>query len=336
MPARSIPAFFRLEGGLESRFLRGAAVALLLALAVRFFLGRYQMVYNEHGTFLVGIDYVDLNVGLPLQWLLIVACLAAAVLVWMGRWILAASMAMALVVAFAVPRVVSALYVAPNEISLERPYIQTHIHATRSAYGLEQQRAAKWSSRRSPTRPSTSPQKQATLDNVRLWDWHAFHDTVTQIQALRPYYVFHDIDVDRYTIDGQYRQVLLAPRELDISQLPDARANWINPAFIYTHGYGLVLAAVSQITPDGLPVLLIQDAPPEVKTPSLKLTRPEIYYGEVTHEPVFVNTAQEEFNYPSGERQRDARATKARAASPFPRFRCGWPPALTKASPTFC
>jgi uncharacterized membrane protein (UPF0182 family) len=90
-----------------------------------------------------------------------------------------------------------------------------------------------------------------TLDNVRLWDWHAFHDTVTQIQALRPYYVFHDSDVDRYTIDGQYRQVLLAPRELDLSQLPAARANWINPAFIYTHGYGVVLAGVSQITPDG-------------------------------------------------------------------------------------
>jgi hypothetical protein len=293
--------FLRLEGGLESRFLRGATVVLLLAMALRFFLGRYEMLYNEHGTFLVGVDFVDLNFGLPLQWLLILACLAAAVLVSMGRWILGASMALALVVAFIVPPAVSALYVRPNEISLQRPYIQTHIHATRSAYGLEQ-RVREVEFKAQPEAPIDVVHHKPTLDNVRLWDWHAFHDTVTQIQALRPYYVFHDSDVDRYTIDGQYRQVLLAPRELDLSQLPAARANWINPAFIYTHGYGLVLAGVSQITPDGLPVLLIDNAPPEVKTKSLKLTRPEIYYGEVTHEPVFVDTAQEEFNYPSGEK----------------------------------
>ncbi len=294
------PNFFRLEGGLESRFLRGAAVVLLLAFAVRFFLARYEMVYNEHGSFLVGVDYVDQNFGLPMQWLLILACLAAAVFVWLGRWLLAASMALALVIAFLVPALVGTLYVKPNEISLERPYIDTHIHATRSAYGLEAQvREVEFQAQ--PDAPIDAAHNQGTLDNVRLWDWHAFHDTVTQIQALRPYYVFHDTDVDRYTIDGQYRQVLLAPRELDISQLPGARASWINPAFIYTHGYGLVLAPVSQITPDGLPVLLIDNAPAVVHTPSLKLTRPEIYYGEVTHEPVFVNTAQEEFNYPSGE-----------------------------------
>jgi len=205
------------------------------------------------------------------------------------------------VVAFLVPPAVSALYVRPNEISLQRPYIQTHIHATRSAYGLEQ-RVREVEFKAQPEAPIDVVHHKPTLDNVRLWDWRAFHDTVTQIQALRPYYVFHDSDVDRYTIDGQYRQVLLAPRELDLSQLPAARANWINPAFIYTHGYGLVLAGVSQITPDGLPVLLIDNAPPEVKTKSLKLTRPEIYYGEVSHEPVFVDTAQPEFNYPSGEK----------------------------------
>jgi uncharacterized protein len=294
------PNFFKLEGGLESRFLRGAGVVLLLAFAVRFFLARYEMVYNEHGSFLVGVDYVDQNFGLPLQWLIIAACLAAAVLVWMGRWMLAGSMAILLVIAYAIPAAVGALYVRPNEISLERPYMVTHIHATRSAYGIEQRvREVEFQAR--PDAPLDVAHNKATLDNVRLWDWRAFHDTVSQIQALRPYYVFHDTDVDRYTIDGQYRQVMLAPRELDISQLPAARASWINPAFIYTHGYGLVLAPVSQITPDGLPVLLIDNAPPVVRSPSLKLTRPEIYYGEVTHEPVFVNTAQDEFNYPSGE-----------------------------------
>src|SRR5580658_4904274 len=258
------------------------------------------MVYNEHGTFLVGVDWVDQNVGLPLQWLLILSCLVAAALVWMGRFLWAAFLALSLVVSFVVPGIVSALYVKPNEISLERQYVQTHIHATRSAYGIEQN-VHEVEFKAQPEASIDVAQNQSTLDNVRLWDTQAFHDTVTQIQALRPYYTFHDSDVDRYTIDGQYRQVLLAPRELDISQLPAARANWINPAFIYTHGYGLVLAPVAKITPDGLPVLLIDNAPAVVKTKSLSLTRPELYYGEVTHEPVFVNTAQAEFNYPSGE-----------------------------------
>jgi uncharacterized protein len=300
------PGIFRLEGGLESRFLRGAAVVLLMAMAVRFFLGRYEMVYNEHGSFLVGVDYVDQYVGLPLQWLLIFACFAASAFLLMGRWILAASMALALVVAFIAPRAVSTLYVRPNEISLETPYIQTHIHATRSAYGLEQ-RVQEIEFNANPDAPIDTVRHKALLDNVRLWDYQAYHDTITQRQALRTYYVFHDSDIDRYTIDGEYRQVLLSPRELDIGNLPDARNNWINPAFIYTHGYGLVLSEVSKMTPDGLPVLMIEDAPPIIHSPSLKLTRPEIYYGEVTHDPVFVHTAQAEFNYPSGEKYETSR-----------------------------
>jgi uncharacterized membrane protein (UPF0182 family) len=300
------PAIFRLEGGLESKFLRGAGVALLLAMALRFYLGRYEMMYNEHGSFLVGIDYVDQNIGLPLQWLLIVACIAAAVFVWMGRWLLAGSMAGALLIAFIAPRAVSALYVRPNEISLERPYIQTHIHATRSAYGIEEQvKEIEFGAQ--PDAPIDVVKHKPLLDNVRLWEYQPYHDTINQRQALRTYYTFNDSDVDRYTIDGQYRQVLLSPRELDIRQLPDASANWINPAFIYTHGYGLVLSEVAKMTADGLPVLLIHDAPPKVETPSIKLTRPEIYYGEVTHEPVFVNTSQEEFNYPAGEKNEKSR-----------------------------
>jgi len=330
--AREIdPTIFRLEGGLESRFLRGAAVVLLMALAVRFFLGRYEMVYNHHGTFLVGVDYVDLNVGLPLQWLLIVACFAASGLLLAGRWILAASMALALVVAFVVPGAVSTLYVRPNEITLERPYIDTHIHATRSAYGLEQS-VKEIEFNADPNGAIDTTRHKALLDNVRLWDYQAFHDTITQRQALRTYYVFHDSDVDRYTIDGEYRQVLLAPRELDISNLPDARNNWINPAFIYTHGYGLVLAEVSKMTSDGLPVLMIQDAPPKIDSPSLKLTRPEIYYGEVTHEPVFVNTKEAEFNYPSGEKNDTARY-EGKGGFPIDSFALRLAAAVSEAEP---
>src|SRR5262249_32047900 len=155
-----------------------------------------------------------------------------AAFVWMRRWMLAAGMALVLVGSFLAPRLVSALYVRANEISLERPYIQQHIHATRSAFGLEEDVSETAFPARADA-PIDVQQHKAILDNVRLWEWRPYHDTITQRQALRTYYSFHDSDVDRYTIDGQYKQVLVSPRELDISQLPDARANWINPAFIY-------------------------------------------------------------------------------------------------------
>jgi uncharacterized membrane protein (UPF0182 family) len=291
-------SMFALRGGLESRFLRAGAAIALLAVAVRFYLARYEMVWNDHG-FMVGVNYVDKNVALPLNWLVIAATVAAAAFVYAGWWKVAASMAVALILQAVAPALVGRIYVRPNEISLERPFIEDHIRATRSAYGLERRvREIEFLARQDA--PIEPEQHQSLLQNVRLWDWRAFHDTITQIQALRPYYRFFDSDVDRYTIGGQLRQVLLSPRELDIGQLPDARTSWVNPHFIYTHGYGMVAAEVANITTDGLPVLLIQDAPPEVKTPSLKLTRPEIYYGEVVHEPVFVRSGQQEFNYPSG------------------------------------
>jgi len=290
---------FRLEGGLESRFLRGAVAVLLLGLGFRSVLQRYALLYKDHG-FMVGIDWVDEHVTLPLLWLVAAACVAAAVLMWLGRWLWAASLtAAALIISAVVPVAVTAIYVRPNENRIQRPYIETHIHATRAAYGLSRRaREIEFAAQlEADINPSDYP---ALFDNVRLWDWRAFHDTITQIQALRPYYVFRDSDVDRYVIDGKLRQVMLSPRELDIRQLPDAQVRWINPHFIYTHGYGMVMAEANRITPEGLPVLFIQDAPPVVKTASLRLTRPELYYGEVTHEPVFVRTAQQEFSYPAG------------------------------------
>jgi uncharacterized membrane protein (UPF0182 family) len=292
------PRIFRLEGGLESKFLRSAAVVFLVALAIRYFLGRYELLFTDHG-FMVGVDWVNQNITLPLQWLVIVSCLVSAVFVWMGRWLPAASLLVVLVLHAAVPPIVGAAYVRPTEITIQRPFIETHINATRSAYGLDQRSTELEFGATLETKIDPA-EHRPLFDNVRLWDWRAFHDTTTQIQALRTYYVFNDSDVDRYMIDGQLRQVMLSPRELDIRQLPDAQARWVNPHFIYTHGYGMVMAEANRITAEGLPVLFVQDAPPQVRTDSLKLTRPEIYYGEVTHEPVFVRTKEMEFNYPSG------------------------------------
>ena len=288
----------RLQGAMESFYLRGAATLLLIALAGRFYLSRYSMLLNDH-RFMVGINYVNQNIDLPLRYASIAACAIAIIFVWIGRLRFAVALVIVPVLQFVIPGIVSAVYVRPNEISLERPYIARHIEATRAAFGIEGKVVEKQYPAKLDARIDVTKHKQA-LDNVRLWDWRAFHDTITQIQALRQYYVFKSTDVDRYQLDGQIRQVMLAARELDVEQLADARANWINPHFIYTHGYGLVMAEANRITPSGQPQLIIQDAPPKVNTASLKLTRPELYYGEQTHEPVFVRTSQPEFNYPAG------------------------------------
>ncbi len=284
--------FLRLTGGLESKYLKGAGAVFLLAMAVRYFLGRYEMVWNEHG-FMTGVDYTDATVGLPLQWLLVFAAIAAAVLVVLGRWIPAAFMFLAVPIAGVVPALFSSIFVKPNEITLEAPYIDAHIRATRSAYGLETTKEISFET--SPEATLDVNKNKALLDNVRLWDWQPFHDTVMTTQALRPYYVFNDTDVDRYSIDGKFHQVLLSPRELDINQLPPgAASSWVNRHFTYTHGYGLVLAEVNKITPEGLPSYLIENMPLQIRTPSLKVVRPELYFGETQDDPVFVHTEQPE------------------------------------------
>lgn len=290
---------FEFSGALESKFLRGLAALVFVGLAVNAYLGRYQMLWSNHD-FMVGMNWVDISIRLPLAWMMVAGCLAAAVLVTTKRFIWAGGVVVLYAIQAVAPSILSAVYVRPNEIAIERPYIERHIESTRDAYGLNQ-RASELDFKVTSGEKLEPSAHQATISNVRLWDWRAFHDTVTQIQTLRPYYVFPDTDVDRYMIDGQLRQVMLSPRELDINQLRDAQSRWVNPHFIYTHGFGMVMAESNKITPDGLPILFVKDAPPQVESSSLKLTRPEIYYGEVVHEPVFVRSGQEEFSYPSGQ-----------------------------------
>jgi uncharacterized protein len=288
----------RALGKLETGLLTVLIALFLIGLAVSFWLGRYGLLYSDHGNLLVGINYVQDHISLPMQYLKAGAALLAAVLVLAGQRRLAIACAVVLIVDIFLPPLVGGLYVRPNELSLERPFLERHIEATRHAYGLDRRtREVPFEAHRDA--PVDIPAHQPLLDNVRLWDWRPFHDTVTQTQPLRPY-GYADSDVDRYNVDGRQRQVLLAPRELDLNQLGEARRSWINANVTFTHGYGLVLAEANRITSDGLPVLLVKDAPVQVLTKSLKITQPEIYYGESSHEPVFVRTNQVEFNYPSG------------------------------------
>jgi uncharacterized membrane protein (UPF0182 family) len=300
-------------GAFDSTFVRLAGAVLLVALGIQFYLARYELLFEDHGAFLLGVNYVADHIVLPLQWMMIVSAFIAATLLLVRKGKLALILLLVLPIRYIVPSIVQSVYVRPNELALERPYIAHHIQATRSAYGL--------TGRMKETRLDAKPQitidyakHKLLLENVRLWDWKAFHDTVSQIQPLRPYAYF-DTDVDRYQISGSMRQVLLTPRELDIQQLGDARNRWINPHLIYTHGYGLVMASANAITADGLPQLLIEDAPPRVNVPDLHVNRPELYYGEVDQEPVYVSTNQPEFDYPGSE---DTGRTNYQGSGGFP------------------
>src|SRR5580693_8856998 len=281
-----------LPGATRTGFVRAIAVILLFGLATWVFLGNYALLFNSHA-FMTGADYVDTKITLPLRWLLIVAVLAALPLAWTSRYKKATVLVLTFfVLQLALPAIVSAVFVRPNEITIERPYIERHIQATTAAFGLD---------RNATERPFTASGQQTVdavqdatlLENIRLWDLRAYSATITQIQALRPYYIFPNTDVDRYFPNDRIEQVMLSPREIDVNQLSaEASQSWVNPRFIYTHGFGVVVSDVNKITPDGLPVLLIENA------------RPEIYYGESTQDPVFVHTAREEFDYPSGDQNK--------------------------------
>jgi uncharacterized protein len=298
------PDTLLLPGATRAGFVQVITAILLLGFGAWIFLGNYELLFNSHA-FMTGADYVDEKVTLPLRWLLIAATLGALPLVWTRRYKHAAVLVMAFfVLQLALPGIIHAVYVRPNEISIERPYIERHIQATSIAFGLN---------RNTAERPFTvsgeatiNPVQDATLlDNVRLWDLRAYNATIGQIQALRPYYTFPESDVDRYFPNGRIKQVLLSPREIDVSLLSaEASQSWINPRFIYTHGFGVVMSEVNKITSDGLPVLLIENAPPEIKSPGFQLARPEIYYGDKTQDPVFVHTARQEFDYPSGDQNK--------------------------------
>ena len=289
-----------LPGATRSSFVRVTGIILLLIFAAWVLLGNYEILLNSHA-FMTGADYVDENLVLPLRWVLIVLTLAAIPMVWKGWYLRALGLVVVgYALVFVLPGIIRVYYVRPNEISIERPYIERHVEATSTAFGLNRRATTKVFPVSSRETVDAS-QNGTLLDNIRLWDWRAYTDTITQIQALRPYYTFSDSDVDRYIIDGRIKQVLLSPREIDVRQLPaEARQSWVNPNLVYTHGFGVVVSEVNKTTPDGLPVLLIENAPPEIKSPGFRLTEPEIYYGESTHDPVFVNTSQQEFDYPSG------------------------------------
>jgi uncharacterized membrane protein (UPF0182 family) len=196
------------------------------------------------------------------------------------------------------PSLVQKLKVTPNEIALEKPYLEKNIQYTNLAYGLDNIKYQEFPAEDRLTREDLK-RNELTIKNIRLWDHAPLLSTYSQLQEIRTYYKFIDVDNDRYYVNGEYRQVMLSPRELSYRALPSR--TWVNEHIIYTHGYGVVLGPVNRISPEGLPEFFIKDIPP-VSSANIKITRPEIYYGETSNEYVFVRTKREEFDYPVGEK----------------------------------
>ena len=291
-----------------ARHLGGLLALLFVLLAIRLWIvDTSSLLFSTTGP-LVGASYTDVHIALPGLYISAIAALVAAVwvvfgiardkLVWSAVSGTVFYVAVSVLARGIVPAAFQKLVVSANELTRETPYIRQHIDATRNAWGLNKVEGRDLSGEVQLTNAHIKA-NAATVDNVRLWERDLLMQTFKQLQEIRTYYDFVSSDDDRYMIDGKYRQVHIAARELNSESLPTR--TFINSRLTFTHGMGVTMAPVNQVTSEGLPVLFIKDLPP-ASTVSIKLTRPQIYYGELTNEYVFVGTGQPEFDYPAGDK----------------------------------
>jgi uncharacterized membrane protein (UPF0182 family) len=282
----------------------GVLVSLfLLSLGFGFALDRFGLLTTEHGV-LYGASYTDVHVRLTM--LAVMAVLAVAAAIVMPLFAARRSLAIPIITLAALagmyvlglkvyPSTIQSFQVSPNESVLEQPYIASHIKFTRYGYGLENIELQPFAANKQLT--FTDIRKNlSTIQNIRLWDEEPLLKTYSQLQQIRTYYHFRDVDNDRYSVNGNYLQVMLSPRELSYADLPNK--SWINERLVFTHGFGLALGPVSGITKEGLPEFYIKDIPP-VTSAGPQVKRPEIYYGESPNDYVIVNTKTREFSYPT-------------------------------------
>lgn len=313
-------AVYGLKGAIQlikgwKRLLTGSVkthITILLTLLVflsawGFWLDRYEILYSSDGV-VFGAGYTDVHARIAGYYtmmgvtiltgiLFIVSAFRKDLVLLLGGLGLTA---VALVVMVGIyPWFQQKFVVEPNELEKEKPFIQNNITYTRKAYDLDsvERRSFAINDKGLPSMQSFS----ATAQNIRLWDWRPLLSTYRQIQEIRLYYRFHDVDLDRYIINGDYRQVMLAARELDYTRIPAQAKTWVNEHIKYTHGYGIVMSPVNKVTEQGMPHLFIKDIPP-VSSIDMKIERPEIYYGELTSEYIFTGATTDEFDYPMGDK----------------------------------
>lgn len=282
------------------------AVLFFLARAWGYRLEQYMLLYSNTGA-VFGPGYTDIHARLlAYKALFIIAILIAIVILinlFMRRFKLILYSIGALFLASIIlggvyPSLIQSLVVKPNELNRETPYLENAIKYTRLAYGLDDVEIKKFPAGKRLTATDIE-ENRASVDNIRLWDWRPLQQTYAQLQEIRPYYELKSVDIDRYVVNGEYRQVMMAPRELDQNQLSNTAKTWINQRLKYTHGYGIAMSPVNEMTTEGLPEFFIKNIPP-VDDINMNVTRPEIYFGEITDNYVIVNTKAREFDYPIG------------------------------------
>jgi uncharacterized membrane protein (UPF0182 family) len=269
-------------------------------------LDRYLLLYGDNGV-VVGASYTDVHVGLPALWLMIGLSILAALVTSANlrtrsyRLPVAAFLLVVIgtfVLSGVVPILVWQFFVKPSELDLEKPYIERNIALTRQAYNLDKIAARPFAAEQKLTSKTLEANK-ATIDNIRLWDWLPLSDTYAQLQEIRTYYKFHDLDVDRYWLDGSYQSVMLSARELRPSLLPPNAQTWVNRHVLFTHGNGAVMSPVTRKSTEGLPLLYLRDIPP-VADGGPRIDEPRIYYSEQSNNYVIVKGSTAEFDYPKG------------------------------------
>ncbi len=281
------------------------AALLLLLKAAGYRLAMFDLLFSQRGV-AFGAGYADVHAQLPvLKTLMVLAGLVAVlclVTIRLQSWrpllgSVAALVGVAILGGVAYPGLIQRYQVSPNEIVKEKPYIDFNIRYTRLAYGLDNIEEREFPAEETLTLQDLR-KNEATLKNIRLWDTRPLLATYSQLQEIRTYYRFTDIDIDRYRINGEYRQVTLSPRELSAKDLPSRI--WINERLTYTHGYGAVVSPVNRVTREGLPEFWVKDIPPAAST-DLRISRPELYFSELATDYVFVKTRAKEFDYPAGD-----------------------------------
>lgn len=278
---------------------------ILVVIGVSFYLRSYDLLYSTRGK-VYGASFTDIKITLVVYRIMAITGIIAAITFFIGarrrKLRFALAMPALLIIISILGGIIGGLVenfvVEPDQISKETQYIKYNIEYTQKAYGLEDVKEIDFEVENNLTKEDIV-ENSDIIDNIRINDYRPIKDVYNQIQGIRPYYVFNDVDVDRYYIDGEYTQVFLSARELDQTKLESQAKTWINEYLKYTHGYGLALSPVNSVTTEGQPRLLIKNIPPTTTT-DLVINEPSIYFGEKTNGYIIVNTDEEEFNYPAG------------------------------------
>ncbi|MCB9742094.1 MAG: UPF0182 family protein [Alphaproteobacteria bacterium] len=287
--------------------LLGLAGLLFASAALGWWLERFELLYSKTGI-VWGMGYADVNAALPAAGVMAVLSLGIAIALFASArqrgWTTPLTAIGVYIVAQALltgawPALMQEYFVKPSELTVEREFLERNIEATRAAYALDRIEVKPFEAAADLTMDDVDA-NPLTINNVRVWDDRPLLETYRQIQEIRTYYEFKDVDIDRYRIDDQLRQVMLSARELSYDSVPAQAKGWVNEHILYTHGYGLTMSPVNVVTPEGLPELFVQDIPPKANI-DMPVDRPEVYFGELTNHWVLVKTSEQELDYPLGD-----------------------------------